>query len=56
MQPLLPFVNYNMDILGPFLRATGQCKFIFVAMDYVTKWIEEEVVASTTEREIQKFI
>jgi len=36
--------------------ATGQRKFLLVAIDYFTKWVEAEVVASITENEVRKFI
>jgi len=45
-----------MDILGPFPKATGQQKFLLVAVDYFTKWVEAEALASITENEVQKFI
>jgi len=45
-----------MDILGPFPKATGQRKFLLVAIDYLTKWVEAETVASITENEVRKFI
>jgi len=34
-----------MDILAPFPKATGQCKYLFMAVDYFTKWIEAKAVA-----------
>ncbi|XP_038986795.1 uncharacterized protein LOC120112114 [Phoenix dactylifera] len=33
-----PFAQWGIDILGPFPLATGQKKFIVVAIDYFTKW------------------
>ena len=44
-----------MDILEPFLKVTGQRKYLFVAVDYFTKWIEAEAVASITTAEVRKF-
>nr|KYP58122.1 Transposon Ty3-I Gag-Pol polyprotein [Cajanus cajan] len=35
-----------MDILGPFPPAKGQVKFLIVAVDHFTKWIEAEAVAT----------
>ena len=52
----LPFATWGMDILGPFPKATGQRKFLLVAVDYFTKWVEAEPVASITENEVRKFI
>jgi len=31
-----------MDIQGPLLTALGQRKFLLVAVDYFTKWVEAE--------------
>lgn len=36
---LWPFDLWGMDILGPFLIAKGQVKFLLVFIDYFTKWI-----------------
>jgi len=44
-----------MDILGPFPKATGQRKYLFVAVDYLTKWMEAEAVASITAIEVRRF-
>ncbi|KAL0313202.1 UNVERIFIED_CONTAM: hypothetical protein Sradi_5719500 [Sesamum radiatum] len=32
-----PFMHWGMDIVGPFLLAAGQRKFLLVAIDYFTK-------------------
>lgn len=45
-----------MDILEPFPMATGQQKYLFVAVDYFTKCIEAEAIASITAAEVQIFI
>jgi len=45
-----------MDILGPFAKATGQHKNLFVTVDYFTKWVEAEAVASTTTTKVRKLI
>nr|KYP54369.1 hypothetical protein KK1_000556 [Cajanus cajan] len=44
-----------MDILGPFLPAKGQLKFLLVAIDYFTKWIEACPLAKITTENVQKF-
>nr|KYP55449.1 Pol polyprotein [Cajanus cajan] len=44
-----------MDILGPFPPAKGQLKFLLVAIDYFTKWIEACPLAKITTENIQKF-
>ncbi|KAL0447794.1 UNVERIFIED_CONTAM: hypothetical protein Slati_1907300 [Sesamum latifolium] len=47
---------WGMDIVGPFLLAAGQRKFLLVAIDYFTKWVEAEPLARITEGEVMKFI
>nr|KYP73029.1 Transposon Ty3-I Gag-Pol polyprotein [Cajanus cajan] len=51
-----PFAMWGMDILGPFPIAKGQCKFLLVAVDYFTKWVEAEPLASITTANVQKFL
>ncbi|XP_020207291.1 uncharacterized protein LOC109792305 [Cajanus cajan] len=41
---------------GPFPLAKGQCKFLLVAIDYFTKWIEAEPLAMITASMVQKFL
>uniref|UniRef100_A0A151UHE5 Retrovirus-related Pol polyprotein from transposon 17.6 n=1 Tax=Cajanus cajan TaxID=3821 RepID=A0A151UHE5_CAJCA len=51
-----PFALWGIDILGPFPLAKGQCKFLVVAVDYFTKWIEAEPLATITAANVQKFV
>nr|KYP58730.1 Pol polyprotein [Cajanus cajan] len=44
-----------MDILGPFPSAKGQLKFLLVAIDYFTKWIEACPLAKITTENVHKF-
>ncbi|XP_056695741.1 uncharacterized protein [Spinacia oleracea] len=44
----IPFAQWGMDIVGPFPMAAGGRKFLIVAVDYFTKWIEAEPVAKIT--------
>ncbi|KAL0411333.1 UNVERIFIED_CONTAM: hypothetical protein Slati_3723000 [Sesamum latifolium] len=53
MQPLespYPFDRWGLDLVGPFPRATGQRKFLIVAVDYFTKWVEAEPLAKISEK------
>ncbi|RDX92743.1 rnhA, partial [Mucuna pruriens] len=46
-----PYDKWGVAILGPFPPAPGQVKYLIVAVDYFTKWIEAEPVATIlTER------
>nr|KYP49822.1 Retrotransposable element Tf2 [Cajanus cajan] len=46
---------WGMDILGPFPPAKGQLKFLLVAIDYFTKWIEACPLTKITTDNVQKF-
>nr|KYP39221.1 Transposon Ty3-I Gag-Pol polyprotein [Cajanus cajan] len=50
-----PFSQWGMDILGPFPPAKGQLKFLLVAIDYFTKWIEACPLAKITTENVRKF-
>ncbi|KAK4384234.1 hypothetical protein Sango_2734900 [Sesamum angolense] len=43
-----PFSQWGMDIVGPFPLTTRQRKFLLVAIDYFTKWVEAEPLAYIT--------
>nr|GEX23872.1 reverse transcriptase domain-containing protein [Tanacetum cinerariifolium] len=53
-QPLTPitalcsFYKWGIDIAGPIPEGPGKVKFLIVAMDYFTKWIEAKAVATIT--------
>ncbi|KAL0408056.1 UNVERIFIED_CONTAM: hypothetical protein Sradi_1740000 [Sesamum radiatum] len=49
-------MQWRTDIVGPFPLAAGQRKFLLVAIDYFTKWVEAEPLARITEGEVMKFI
>jgi hypothetical protein len=47
--PSWPFVVWGVDILGPFPRAVGRYRFLFVAIDKFTKWPEATPVVNITQ-------
>jgi len=47
-----PFHTWGIDILGPFPLAVRQMKYLVVAIQYFTKWIEEEPVAQINAHKI----
>ncbi|XP_075473976.1 uncharacterized protein LOC142505033 [Primulina tabacum] len=51
-----PFDQWGMDIVGPFPIARAQKKFLLVAVDYFSKWVEAEPLAKITEQEVLKFL
>ena len=42
--------------MGPFPTAIRQLKFLVVGIDYFTKWVEAEVLATITEKNIRSFV
>ncbi|GJR32241.1 reverse transcriptase domain-containing protein [Tanacetum coccineum] len=50
-----PFYKWGIDIAGPFPEGPGKVKFLIVAMDYFTKWIEAKAVATITGNQVKKF-
>ncbi|KAI0520318.1 hypothetical protein KFK09_007790 [Dendrobium nobile] len=56
LQSPWPFVQWGIDIMGPFPIATGQRKFIILAVDYFTKWVEAEPLAKITEANTKQFV
>ena len=51
-----PFAQWGLDIMGPFLTALRQLKFLVVGIDYFTKWVEAEPLATITEKSICTFV
>jgi transposase InsO family protein len=46
---------WGVDILGPFSATQSQVKFLLVAVDYFTKWVEAEPVATISAEKVKKF-
>ncbi|GJY87666.1 putative ribonuclease H-like domain-containing protein [Tanacetum coccineum] len=47
---------WGIDIAGPFPVAAGGLKFLIVAIDYFTKWIEAKAVATITGNQVKRFV
>ena len=45
-----------MNVLKSFPMATGSKKFLAVAIDYFTKWVEAEPLAQITKKEMRNFV
>lgn len=50
-----PFYQWGSNILGPFPLVGGQLKFIIVAVDYFTKWVEVEAISRITAERVRHF-
>ncbi|GJV73639.1 reverse transcriptase domain-containing protein [Tanacetum coccineum] len=51
-----PFYQWGMDILGPLTPARGGAKFVIVAIDYFTKWVEAKPLVKITGKEMIHFV
>ncbi|GJX73536.1 reverse transcriptase domain-containing protein [Tanacetum coccineum] len=52
----LAMYKQGVDIAGPFPEGPGKVKFLIVAIDYFTKWIEAKAVATITDNQVKKFV
>ena len=51
-----PFAQWGLDIMGPFPTALRQLKFLVVGIDYFTKWVEAEPLATITKKSIHSLV
>ena len=51
-----PFAQWELDIIGPFPTTVRQLKFLVVGIDYFTKWVEAEALATITEKNVRSFV
>ena len=47
---------WGIDIMGPLPRGKKQIKFLVVAINYFTKWVEIEPLTVITKAKIQHFV
>ncbi|XP_065631428.1 uncharacterized protein LOC136068329 [Quercus suber] len=50
------FAQWGLDIVSPFPKALGNKKYLLVATDYFTKWVEAEPLANIRDVEAKKFL
>ncbi|GJT05509.1 reverse transcriptase domain-containing protein [Tanacetum coccineum] len=51
-----PFHKWGIDICGLFPEVASKVKFLILAIDYFTKWIEAKPVAAITRKHVMKFV
>ncbi|KAJ1691406.1 hypothetical protein LUZ63_015561 [Rhynchospora breviuscula] len=51
-----PFDVWGIDLLGPFSQGQGNVKFLVVAVEYFTKWIEAKPLATITSQKVVDFV
>ncbi|VFQ76023.1 unnamed protein product [Cuscuta campestris] len=53
---VIPFSRWGIDIVGALPKGAGQARWIVVAIDYFTKWVEAEPLARITRRQMIDFV
>ncbi|VFQ69607.1 unnamed protein product [Cuscuta campestris] len=53
---VIPFSRWGIDIVGALPKEVGQARWIVVAIDYFTKWVEAEPLAGITGRQMIDFV
>ena len=51
-----PFTQWGLDIMGPFPTVFRQLKLLVVDIDYFTKWVEAEALATIKEKNVRSFV
>ena len=51
-----PFAQWVLDIVGPFLQAIGNRRWIFIGTDYFTKWVKVEPLANIRDMDAKRFV
>jgi IS30 family transposase len=55
IQPTWSLQRWGLDLLGPLPPAQGNLKYVVVAVEYFSKWIEAKPLAAITSVTVQKF-
>jgi ribonuclease HI len=55
IQPTCPLQRWGLDLLGPLPPAQGNLRYVVVAVEYFSKWVEAKPLATITSVIVQKF-
>ncbi|WKA13298.1 hypothetical protein VitviT2T_030614 [Vitis vinifera] len=56
IKSLWPFAQWRIDIVGLLPIVVAQKKFLLVATDYFSKWVEAKAYTSIKDKDITKFV
>lgn len=51
-----PFAQWGLNLIGQMSQGKGQVKYVVVAVDYFTKWMEAEALATITAAKMKDFV
>ena len=51
-----PFAQWDIDIVGPFLRVTRNQRWLIVGTNYFTKWVEIEPLSNIRDLDAKRYI
>ena len=51
-----PFAQWGLDIVGPFPKTAGNRRWLFVDIDYFTKWVEAKTLSNIRDVNAKKFM
>ena len=51
-----PFAQWGLDVVRPFLRATGNRRYLLVATVYFTKWVEAKPLENIQDQDVKRFV
>ena len=51
-----PFAQWGLDIVGHFLKAAGNKRYLLVSTDYFTKWVKAEPLENIRDVDAKRFV
>ena len=51
-----PFAVWRIDLIGPMPTACLTFKYVVVAVNYFTKWVEAKPLVTISSKKVQEFI
>ena len=51
-----PFVQWGLDIVGPFPKTAGNKRYLLVDTDYFIKWVKVEPLVNIRDLHVKKFV